>query len=91
MIVGQTLKVLRFYRLLPNDAYHLVIFDDQDEKLEKVAKTQISKNRRSLSLRLSDELREGYVYEINIPAIGKSETKLFPAQAHYTMRAVPIK
>ncbi len=80
--------LIRSYRRISTPAYG---GNDQDEKLEKVAKTQISKNRRSLSLRLSDELREGYVYEINIPAIGKSETKLFPAQAHYTMRAVPIK
>ncbi|MEM7314180.1 MAG: hypothetical protein AAF497_13615, partial [Planctomycetota bacterium] len=80
--------LIRSYRRISTPAYG---GNDQDEKLEKVAKTLVSQDRRGMFLKLSDELREGYVYEINIPAIGKSDAKLFPAQAHYTMRAVPVE
>ena len=80
--------LIRSYRRISTPAYG---GNDQDEKLEKVSRVQVSEDRSSMSLQLSDELREGYVYEINIPAIGASETKLFPAQAHYTMKAVPVE
>ncbi|MEZ6136536.1 MAG: c-type cytochrome [Pirellulaceae bacterium] len=76
---------LRSYRRISTPAYG---GDDQDQRDERVRKVQLADDRRQIEL-LVDDLRAGFVYEINVAAIGSDDDTLFPNQAHYTMRAVP--
>ncbi len=76
---------IRSYRRISTPAYG---GDDQDSRTEPVRSLEISKDRKTVNLKLAT-LREGFVYEINIAAIGKDDSSIFPSQAHYHMRAVP--
>jgi hypothetical protein len=74
---------IRSYRKIATPAYG---GDDKDIRQEKVAAIDISQDTKQVLLRL-DDLREGFVYEIDVD-FGE-EQPLFPSQAHYTMRSIP--
>ncbi|MEM7474930.1 MAG: hypothetical protein AAF483_08055, partial [Planctomycetota bacterium] len=76
---------IRSYRRISTPAYG---GDDQDEQPESIQSLQPTPDGTSIRIEL-DSLRAGFVYEINIGPIGDEAGKLFPAQAHYTMRSVP--
>lgn len=78
---------IRSYRRISTPAYG---GDDQDERNESIRGLEIADDRKSLKLSLN-ELRAGYVYEINVGSVGNSEQSIFPSQAHYNMRAVPTE
>ncbi len=76
---------IRSYQRIATPAYG---GDDQDERTETIDKLVLSADRMRIEVAL-DPLREGFVYEINLGAIGPSDAALLPAQAHYTMRSIP--
>lgn len=76
---------LRSYQRISTPAYG---GDDQDERHETIAAAQVSKDCKRVTLELH-ELRAGFVYELNVAALGSDSQSLFPSQAHYTMRIVP--
>lgn len=57
----------------PDSGRHTVAFES----------ATVSNDGRRVSL-VTDELREGYVYELNLGPIAGDSTTLFPASAHYT-------
>ena len=77
---------IRSYRRISTPAYG---GDDQDNRSEPVRGLRISSDLKTVTLQLNN-LRAGYVYEINVGSVGGGETAIFPSQAHYNMRAVPI-
>ena len=76
---------LRSYQRIATPAYG---GDDQHERHETVLSARVSEDRKQVSLEIND-LRAGFVYELNITALGSDSKSLFPSQAHYTMRSVP--
>ncbi|MGB7326884.1 MAG: hypothetical protein WBD31_18555 [Rubripirellula sp.] len=76
---------IRSYRRTATPAYG---GDDEDERDEAIQQIRISEGGLRIELDLED-LRAGYVYELNVAAIGPNDENLFPSQAHYTMRAIP--
>ena len=62
--------------------------EDQQERMERVQQVKLSADHRRVHLNLT-ELRAGAVYELNVAAIGLDGARLFPSEAHYTMRVVP--
>lgn len=76
---------LRSYQRISTPAYG---GDDQDVRNERIGSIRVSDDRRRVVVRLN-ELREGFVYELNVNAVGMDDQPLFPSQAHYTMRAIP--
>jgi len=78
---------IRSYQRISTPAYG---GDDQDERTERIRQLALSPDGRRVTLGL-DDLREGFVYEFNIGPIGAAGQPLFPSQAHYTMRAVPME
>ncbi|MCA9133841.1 MAG: hypothetical protein KDA45_11830, partial [Planctomycetales bacterium] len=76
---------IRSYRRISTPAYG---GDDQDERSERVLNIRLSNDRRRVELQLG-ELRAGFVYELNVAALGADGAALFPSQAHYSMRAIP--
>ncbi|MCC7424965.1 MAG: PQQ-dependent sugar dehydrogenase [Planctomycetaceae bacterium] len=50
----------------------------------------VSNDGRQVTL-LTDELREGHVYELNLGPIAGDNTTLFPASAHYNLHRKPTK
>ncbi len=76
---------LRSYRRISTPAYG---GDDQDERHETILSARVSEDRKQVMLELSD-LRAGFVYELNIAALGSDSQSLFPSQAHYSMRSIP--
>ncbi|MEM8735477.1 MAG: hypothetical protein AAGG44_14685, partial [Planctomycetota bacterium] len=62
--------------------------DDQNDQIETINAIRVSDDRKQVELDL-DQLRAGYVYEINVGAIGAAGEQPFPRTAHYTMRSVP--
>ena len=77
---------IRSYRRISTPAYG---GDDQDNRSEPVRGLRISSDLKTVTLQLNN-LRAGYVYEINVGSVGGGEAAIFPSQAHYNMRAVPI-
>jgi hypothetical protein len=78
---------IRSYRRISTPAYG---GDDQDEHNELIRELKISVDLKSVKLELN-ELRSGYVYEINVGSVGSGERSIFPSQAHYNMRSVPTE
>ena len=76
---------LRSYQRISTPAYG---GDDQDERVETVRRLQLSDDWRRVTLEV-DELRAGFVYELNIGPVAADGTALFPSQAHYTLRSIP--
>lgn len=77
---------IRSYRRISTPAYG---GDDQDDRNEPIRGLAISTDLKSVTLEMN-ELRSGCVYEINVGSVGAGGTPLFPSQAHYNMRAVPM-
>lgn len=77
--------VIRSYRRISTPAYG---GDDQDERNEPIRGLKLTADLKSVELELN-ELRAGYVYEINVGSVGAGDQAIFPSQAHYNMRAVP--
>jgi mono/diheme cytochrome c family protein len=61
--------------------------DDIARRAERVVNVEVVSPTR-VRLQLA-ELREGFVYEIRVRNIAKSGETFFPAEAFYTMRAIP--
>jgi glucose/arabinose dehydrogenase len=78
---------IRSYRRISTPAYG---GDDQDNRSEPVRELGISRDLKTVTLQLNNNLQAGYVYEINVGSVGPGEAAIFPSQAHYTLRAVPI-
>jgi hypothetical protein len=76
---------IRSYRRVSTPAYG---GDDQDERSEAVRGLQVSSDLKTVTVDLN-QLRAGYVYEINVGSVGVDESLIFPSQAHYNMRIVP--
>ena len=62
--------------------------EDQDRRQEAVAGVQVAKDGRQVEIRLR-ELRAGYVYELHLKNLVAGAGEFFPAEAHYTLRAIP--
>jgi mono/diheme cytochrome c family protein len=62
----------------PDSGRHTVAFES----------ATVSNDGRRVNL-VTDELREGYVYELNLGPIAGDSTTLFPASAHYTYHRKP--
>ena len=78
---------IRSYRRISTPAYG---GDDQDNRSEPVRGLRISSDLKTVTLQLNN-LRAGCVYEINVGSVGPGKAAIFPSQAHYTLRAVPIE
>lgn len=76
---------LRSYRRTSTPAYGGA---DQDERDEPVQEARVAGDGSRVELRLN-ALREGCVYELRVGAIGADGEKMFPSEAHYTMKKVP--
>jgi hypothetical protein len=61
---------------------------DEDRREEKIFAVRLSPDLRSATLTL-DELREGFVYELQVKNLAPEGQKFFPAEAHYTLRKKP--
>jgi mono/diheme cytochrome c family protein len=61
---------------------------DQDRRTEKLAGITVGKDGRRVTLRLG-KLRAGFVYEFRLQNLAPGEGTFHPAEAHYTLRAVP--
>lgn len=76
--------LLRSYRRVATPAYG---GDDQDERNERIKGIQLSNDAYRVTLAV-DDLRAGYVYELNVGPIAQGAQELFPSQAHYSLRAL---
>lgn len=61
---------------------------DSGRYTPQVISAVISSDRQSVQLTL-DELREGYVYEVNCSALAAEGEEWFPGTGHYTMNRIP--
>ncbi|HUE74822.1 MAG TPA: c-type cytochrome [Pirellulaceae bacterium] len=61
---------------------------DLDRRIEKVANVNVSPDRRRATLKLA-ELREGFVYELQVKNLTADGSLFHPAEAHYTLRRLP--
>ncbi len=75
---------LRSYQRVSTPAYG---GDDQDERTERLSRIHVSGDRRRVFIEL-DNLRAGFVYEINVRPIGSDDHDLLPSQAHYSLRSL---
>jgi mono/diheme cytochrome c family protein len=78
---------IRSYQRISTPAYG---GDDQDERDESLRSIKVSSDGKRVTLELN-EFREGFVYELNVAAIGPSDDSLFPSQVHYTLRSIPAE
>lgn len=76
---------VRSYRRVSTPAYG---GSDQDERQEQIQAVRVAPDRRHVELKLS-ELREDCVYELRIGSVAAAGQRLFPNEAHYTMKRVP--
>lgn len=75
---------LRSYRRISTPIYG---GDDKDSRRENIA-TATRVDDRTIHLGL-DDLRAGFVYEIQTSITGPGGVAVFPAEAHYTLRSIP--
>jgi len=61
---------------------------DADRHAVEVLRAARSADGREIELRV-DGLRAGFVYDIHVGGLTSGGTPLWPAEAHYTMNAVP--
>jgi hypothetical protein len=61
---------------------------DSDRRNEPVVRVAVVPDRRSVTLTLA-ELRPGFVYDLHVAPLAPDPTPLWPADAYYTMNAVP--
>ncbi len=76
---------IRSYRRISTPAYG---GNDVDERSERVTQVEVDSTGQIVRLKLN-ALREGFVYELRLDALGKDDKLLFPAEAHYTLRKIP--
>ncbi|MDA1054294.1 MAG: c-type cytochrome [Planctomycetota bacterium] len=62
--------------------------DDQNRRQEQVARVRVAEDGRHVEVAL-DDLRAGHVYELHLKNLAPSDREFFPAEAHYTLRAIP--
>lgn len=58
---------------------------DLDRRIERVSAVDVSPDRRRVTLKLP-ELREGFVYELQLKNLTADGSLFHPAEAHYTLR-----
>ncbi len=75
---------LRSYRRISTPVYG---GDDKDSRRELVSAVR-KIDDRTVHLELG-QLREGFVYEMQASLTAENGEPIFPAEAHYTMRAIP--
>ncbi len=61
---------------------------DQGRRSESIRSVSVAEDARSVKLTL-DELRAGFVYELRLRNLAGPGRPFFPAEAHYTLRAIP--
>jgi hypothetical protein len=61
---------------------------DADRHAVPVIRASVSGDRREVELRV-EALRAGFVYDIHAGSLTSGGAPLWPAEAHYTMNAVP--
>lgn len=60
---------------------------DLDHRTEQLKAVTVSPDRRRVTLHLTEQ-RIGYVYELHVKKLVADDGKFFPAEAHFTLRAV---
>ncbi|MCA9175281.1 MAG: hypothetical protein KDB14_12425, partial [Planctomycetales bacterium] len=73
------------YRRISTPAYGGDDVDRRDEAIEQVT---VSPQQQLVHLRLKP-LRKGHVYEFQVQTLAEGTRDFFPAEAHYTVNAVP--
>ena len=73
------------YRRIPTPAYG---GPDVDRRDESILQLDVAPDARHVTVHL-EPLRKGFVYEFHLAAIGPNHTSLWPAEAYYTVNAVP--
>ena len=58
---------------------------DLDRRIEKISSVNVAPDRRRATLKLP-ELREGFVYELQLKNLTADGSEFHPAEAHYTLR-----
>jgi hypothetical protein len=76
---------IQSYRREPTPAYG---GPDRDRRTEKVTDVTIASDAWRVTLKLA-EMRPGFVYELRLKNIAPDGGEFHPAEAHYTLRAVP--
>jgi cytochrome c553 len=76
---------IQSYRREPTPAYGS---PDRDRRSEKVTGVDVSSDARTVTLKLA-EMRPGFVYELRLRNLAPGGSDFFPAEAHYTLVAVP--
>jgi hypothetical protein len=76
---------IQSYRREPTPAYG---GPDSDRRTEKVTDVGVAPDARRVTLKLA-EMRPGFVYELRLKNIAPGGGELHPAEAHYTLRALP--
>ncbi|MBI3464455.1 MAG: hypothetical protein HY000_15585 [Planctomycetes bacterium] len=61
---------------------------DSDRQSEEIREAALAPDGRSVVLTLA-RMREGFVYDIHVTVPAQAGSPLWPAQAHYTLNAVP--
>ncbi len=75
------------YTRIPTPAYG---GPDKNRRSEPVAAVSLDKSGKSITLRLQQPLRPGYVYEFHVKNLTPhGRGVFFPAQAHYTVHEIP--
>lgn len=62
--------------------------EDHDRRQEQVTEVVVAKDRLHVELKLADA-REGFVYELHLKNLAPGSGEFFPAEAHYTLLALP--
>ena len=62
--------------------------DDEDRRSQSIRAVTLAEDHTGVTLEL-DPLLKGHVYEIHLKNLAPGGDEFFPAQAHYTMRAIP--
>jgi hypothetical protein len=63
---------------------------DVDRESESPATVELSADARRATLRLK-RMRAGFVYEFQLKNLAGGNQEFFPAEAHYTLREMPLK
>jgi hypothetical protein len=61
---------------------------DRDRRTEQVLGATVAEDARRVTLKLA-ELRPGFVYEFQLKNLAPRGAEFHPAEAHYTLRAIP--
>lgn len=61
---------------------------DIDRRQETLSRVALSEDAKSVTIRLGEPLRAGFVYEFELESLA-SDAEFFPAQAFYTLHQIP--